>query len=85
MSSPGKALREERLAKLAAMSTKSDHDNLKRGATVKPLSQAQLFPTIPHITQLHNQVCGLLNFVSHPFFGTKNLSTYINIVVNVRT
>ena len=52
MSSPSKALREERIAKLAAMSSKSDNDNLRRDTTVTNLSQAQLFPSIPHITQL---------------------------------
>ena len=52
VSSPSTALRQERIAKLTAMSSKSDNDNLRRDTTVTNLSQAQLFPSIPHITQL---------------------------------
>ena len=51
-SSPRSILREERLAKLHAMSSKDDYSNLKQPKTVVPLTQAEMFPRIGHVRQL---------------------------------
>ncbi|XP_067951247.1 uncharacterized protein [Watersipora subatra] len=50
--SPKTTLREERLARLHAMSTEDDISNLKQSKATVVLSQAEQFPRIGHITQL---------------------------------
>jgi len=47
-------LRTERLRKLHAMSAPDDDANLRQVSKARPLTQAELFPRIGHVTQLPN-------------------------------